>query len=474
MKKYSFIFVSIALIFAGLSSKAQYSINLEIEGNKDSIMFLGYYYLKNTYATDTAYNKKGKFIFENKTKSLEPGIYFFSNAQGKYCEFLIDKEQKFSLITDEKDWVKNMKVKKSKDNEKYFEYLRGTSYFGEQANNVAKLKGKISDEEYNKRIESIRVGNDSVKEGFIINNPNHLLTKILMATRNIEIPEPKLIYKEDNSVDSAAMQNKRYDYYIHHYFDNMDLQCDGLLRTPEAVFSKSYNYYWDELMKYQTKDSIFSFAVHWIEKARGSKLMFKYMVHDITERYLKSPYMGHDEIYINMINKYYASGDATWMPPSAIDKEVARAKKWENARLMKTVPDLACPDTNDVVHNLYSLNSNYKILIFWSYDCGHCATEIPKFFNFYKKYKDLYNIEVMAVNSGTDIEQWKEKVKNLKLDWLNVNGLVANYDWHEYFDIESTPVVLILDKNNRIIGKKIPADNIENYIKFYDEGKIKF
>jgi hypothetical protein len=51
--------------------------------------------------------------------------------------------------------------------------------------------------------------------------------------------------------------------------------------------------------------------------------------------------------------------------------------------------------------------------------------------------------------------------------------LVANYDWHEYFDIESTPVVLILDKDNRIIGKKIPADNIENYIKLYNEGKIK-
>ena len=72
------------------------------------------------------------------------------------------------------------------------------------------------------------------------------------------------------------------------------------------------------------------------------------------------------------------------------------------------------------------------------------------------------------------IKQWKEKIKNLGLDWLNVNGLVANYDWHEYFDLETTPVVLILDKDNRIVGKKIPADNIENYIKFYDEGKIKF
>ena len=227
------------------------------------------------------------------------------------------------------------------------------------------------------------------------------------------------------------------------------------------------------MMKYQTKDSIFNLAVYWIEKARGSKLMFKYMVHDITERYLKSPYMGHEKIYINMINRYYASGDATWMPPTALDKEIARAKKWENSMLLKTVPDLACPDTNGNVHNLYSLNAKYKILIFWAYDCGHCQTEIPKVYEFYKKSKEIYNLEVMAVNSGTDVQLWKNKVKSLNLEWLNVNGLVANYDWHDYFDVESTPLILILDKDNRIIGKKVPASNIENYIKLYDEGKIK-
>lgn len=474
MKRYFFISITILLILVSLNSKAQYSVNIEIEGNKDSVMYLGHYYLKNTYALDTAYNKKGKFVFENKTKALDPGIYFFSNSSGKYCEFLVDKDKFFSLITKESDWVKNMKVKKSKDNEKYFEYLRGTSYFGEEANKINNLKGKIAEEEFNKRMESIRKSNDSIKENFIQDNPDHLLTKVLTATKNIIIPEPKTIYKEDNTVDSAAMQNERFDYYIHHYFDNIDLQHDGMLRTPEAVFFKTYNYYWDELMKYQTKDSIFSLAVHWIEKSRGTKSMFKFLVHDITERYLKSPYMGHDEIYINMINKYYASGDATWMPPSAIDKEVARARKWENGMLMKTVPDLACPDTNDVIHNLYSLTAKYKILIFWSYDCGHCATEIPKIYNYYKKDKETFDVEVMAIHSGLDLKQWKEKIVKLKLDWLNVNGLVANYDWHEYFDIESTPVVFILDKDNRIIGKKIPADNIENYIKLYDEGKIKF
>ncbi len=473
MKKLIFSLFIFGCLFFSSSLKAQYSINIDVKGNKDSILILGYYYLDNTYAIDTAVNKKGKFSFEKKGKTLDPGIYFVSNTNGKYIEFIIDKEQKFSLSTLEEDWLNNIKVSKSKDNEIYYDYIRSTTKLSVEANELGKKKKELGEENFNKQIAQINEKNDSIKNVFMKTYPNHLLSKVLKATQYVEIPKFDNIYKKDGSVDSSAMQNQKYNYYIHHYFDNFDFQCDGLLRTPKAVFHQTYNYYWNEMMKYQTKDSIFNLAVYWIEKARGSKLMFKYMVHDITERYLKSPYMGHDEIYINMINRYYASGDATWMPPTALDKEIARAKKWENSMLLKTVPDLACPDTNGNVHNLYSLNAKYKILIFWAYDCGHCQTEIPKVYEFYKKSKEIYNLEVMAVNSGTDVQLWKNKVKSLNLEWLNVNGLVANYDWHDYFDVESTPLILILDKDNRIIGKKVPASNIENYIKLYDEDKIK-
>jgi thiol-disulfide isomerase/thioredoxin len=473
MKRYYCIF-AIMLLLLSSKSNAQYSITLEIKGSKDTLLFLGNYYLNGTYSIDSAYNKKGKFIFEDKKLTLEDGIYFFANRSGQYCEFIVDKEQKFSLATDEKDWINNISAKKSDVNKEYFAYLKETNRLGSEVKNLGKYKATMGEKEYNEKLKELRFQNDSIKEDFIKRNPNHLLSKVFNATRSVDVPEPEPIYKDDGSIDSVAMQMKKYNYYVSHYFDNIDFQCDGLLRTPQTVFHKYYETFWEDMMKYQTKDSIFSYAVNIIERARGSKLMFKFLVHDITERYLRSPYMGHDEIYINMINKYYASGDAIWMPPSSIDKEVARAKKWSNSTLLKQVPNLACPDTNDVVHDLYGLTGNYKLLIFWSYDCGHCATEIPKLYKFYKDNKDIYKLDVMAVNSGSDINQWKDKIKQLKLDWLNVNGLVANYDWHEYFDLETTPVVFLLDNQNRIIGKKIPADNIENYLKLYNEGKIKF
>lgn len=68
MKRYNFILIALASLFFSVQSMAQYSISVEIKDNKDSVMYLGNYYLKGTYALDTAYNKKGKFVFLRKKK----------------------------------------------------------------------------------------------------------------------------------------------------------------------------------------------------------------------------------------------------------------------------------------------------------------------------------------------------------------------------------------------------------------------
>lgn len=473
--KTKLIFLFILSLFFVNTSKAQYKISIEIKDNKDTMLILGNYYLKGTFAFDTAYSNtnNGRFVFENKDKTLENGIYFFANNIGRYCEFIIDNDKAFTLKTKEEDWAKYMKSKDSKNNQLYFEYMNNNSIFADKASELNKGKNNLSKEEYEDAMIKLRLKSDTLKEDFLTNNPGHLLSKVLNATKDIIIPEPDTKYKGNGEIDSTAIQLERYYYYKIHYFDNLDLRCDGLLRTPQAVFYDYYNRYWEEVIKHQPNDSIFKYANYWIEKSRGSKLIFKFLVHDITERYLKSPIMGHEEIYVRMIKKYYESGQASWMNPSDLDKEIIRANKWEKTLKGKIVPDIICPDTNNIMHSLYDIDAKYKILIFWSYDCGHCSTEIPNLYNFYKNNKDVYKLGVMAVNSGENIGKWKEFISNKNLNWLNVNGLVVNYDWHKYFDINSTPYIVILDMENKIIAKKISADNIPDFIKYYDQGLIK-
>ncbi len=463
----------LCMTLLGMVSKAQYEIKLEIENCKDSSLILGHYYLGKTYALDTAYNKKGKFVFKSKDKHLESGIYFFSTMKGKFCEFMVDGEQKFSLKTKDSDWTYNMRAKGSKTAEIYFQYMQANKELNEGVAQLNKEKASISEEEFASRQKALQLYGDSLKNEFIQKNPDHLLSKVLTATKPVRVPEMAVPMKEDGSADSARWSNERWTYYKRHFFDNIDLSCSGLLRTPEPVFNRSYEYFWKEVMKYEPLDSVLFYADYIISLSKGSKGMNRFLIHNITERFLQSPVMGHDLVYVEMIKRYYKSGIADWLSPSAIETEVLRAEKWENLLIGKTVPNLSCPDTNELWHSLYGLDKKYKVLIFWSPDCGHCTTEIPKLYDFYTKNKQTYDLEVMAVNTESDTTHWRQFIAEKELDWINVNGLVANFDWRDYFDVVKTPVVFILNRQNQIVAKNISSDNLERLMELIDSGKLK-
>lgn len=473
IRKRNWLLLVVLLCFT-TSLSAQYEIKVEIENSKDSCLLLGHYYLDKTYAIDTAWSNKGKFVFKKKDKKLEPGIYFFSNLKGRFCELMIDTEQKMSLKTVENDWVGKMKVKGSKTSALYFDYMQANEPLNREYERLSKAKDAMTKPEYDSCLRSVQLRGDSLKNSFIEKNPQHLLSKVLLATKAVQVPEMPILQGEDGKPDSTEWANRRWYWYKQHFFDNIDLGCSGLLRTPSAVFFRSYEYFWNEVMKYESVDTILVYAEQIIDKAKGSKAMNRFLIHNITERYLQSPVMGHDKVYVEMVKRYIKTGKADWLSPSSIESEVLRAEKWENILIGKTVPNLACPDENNVWHDLYSMNNKYKILIFWSADCGHCSTEVPKIYDFYKQYKEKYNLEVMAVNTESDTLHWHKFIADKDLQWVNVNGLVANFDWREYFDVVKTPVVFILDDKNKIIAKNIQGDNIAKIMELLDEGKLKF
>jgi thiol-disulfide isomerase/thioredoxin len=386
---------------------------------------------------------------------------------------MIQNEEKIRLKTKEENWNKFMQVKSgSQELKAYYEYMQNTEQIQERAKVL--IEQKVEKEVYDKEIKVLSLVNDSIKNAFIEKYPDYLLSKVFNATKPITIPDFPMPKKEDGSADSLEWNSQRWYYYKNHYFDNIDLSCAGLLRTPKMVFFHNYNRYWEEIMKYERTDTIIDYAHKVIEKAKGSKAMTRYLIHNIAERYLQSPYMGHDKIYVELIKAYYETGIADWVSPSDMEKNIERAHKWENLLLGKQVPDLACMDSANVWHNTRDCNKDFKILLFWSPGCGHCSVEVPKYDKFYKEKKDIYSVEIFAINTESDLEAWKKFIKEKDLQWINLNGLVANYDWREYFDVEKTPIMFILDKNNTIVAKNVPADNIEQIIKAIKEGKFTY
>ena len=72
-----------------------------------------------------------------------------------------------------------------------------------------------------------------------------------------------------------------------------------------------------------------------------------------------------------------------------------------------------------------------------------------------------------------DVDEWKKFLEEQKIeDWLNVADIsfddegnpLANSDWRDKYDIYSTPVVYLLDKEKRILAKRINHDQLKEII----------
>ena len=89
MKKYAFTILLALLPLLSVAAKPGYKITFMAEGNKDSVLYMGFYLAQYKFFSDTAYNNgKGKFVFEG-DEELEPGLYYVTNNTDLFVEFVV-------------------------------------------------------------------------------------------------------------------------------------------------------------------------------------------------------------------------------------------------------------------------------------------------------------------------------------------------------------------------------------------------
>ncbi|MCX6266490.1 MAG: DUF5106 domain-containing protein, partial [Bacteroidetes bacterium] len=115
-----------------------------------------------------------------------------------------------------------------------------------------------------------------------------------------------------------------YRYFKAHFWDGSDFTDDRLLRTP--VFHNKLKKYFDNIVV-QNPDSVIIEVDALIEKSRPNPEMFKYMVWFSTYRYENPEYMGFDKVFIHIVDKYYVTGQTTWITQSVNENIIKKAAK---------------------------------------------------------------------------------------------------------------------------------------------------
>ncbi|MCC7303339.1 MAG: redoxin domain-containing protein [Bacteroidia bacterium] len=446
-----------------------FDIRGKIHGWKDTTFLFGHYYADKNVVKDTLrLDHKGEFVFKG-GKTWPGGIYLIVAPNKKFFEILIDKQQKFSIETDTSDYVGQMKIKGSDDNEVFYKYLR---YLAPRGKEMEKLKkdmeiaktdtaaaGKVR-----RRMAEVEKEVKAYKLQFIKDKPESFLAVIFKASQDPEIPPTPIL--PSGRKDSTFP----YRYYKAHYWDNIPLNDDRMLRTP--LFHPKLKF-WFEKMMAQIPDSIVKESKKLIAATNGNKEMFKYLVYYVTFTYESSQVMGMDAVFVEMVNSYYKTGQAFWVDSTQLKKISDRANTLEPLLLGKKAKNLVLPDTSGhLMKALHDVKAKYTVLFFWEPSCGHCQKEAPKLLAFYEKNKQK-GVEIYAVNIDSNKEEWTEFIRKNNLHWLNVANLFHHYYLREIFDIYSTPVIYLLDENKIIKAKRLGVDQLEGFIDHLEKERLR-
>ncbi len=463
INKLFFLSLLTCLSLGAFSQKKGYNINVKLTNSTDTSILLVSYYLASNEKVDTAFLEKGSYTFSG-DESLNGGIYLVVFQNKQYFEMIVDKDQFFSIDTDPEDPINKMKIKGNEDNEKFYAYLADVNVFGRKDRDL-NSKYKIAEgnkperERIKKEIIAVNEEVLNVKRKFMTDNEGSLFAKVLLASQEPEVPT-ELPLKEDGTPDSTYI----YKYYKEHFFDGFDFADERLLRTP--IYAAKIERYFKKVIV-QRPDTLIKETIGIIEKAKPNKETYKYCIWYFTYQVETSKIMGMDAVFVALGKKYYTTGEAYWVTEGTLKRMTKRINTLDRLLIGNAAPNLIMQDTLFQLKSLYDLKADYSLIVFWDPDCGHCKHEVNSLIKWYNENAKKYNVEVYSVCADTNVVKWKKKINEYKIhDWINVDGprsLTENY--HDLYDIISTPTIYLLDKEKKIMAKRLSWSQNTAYIK---------
>ncbi|MFM9836636.1 MAG: thioredoxin-like domain-containing protein [Cyclobacteriaceae bacterium] len=474
MKRLSLTIIALCLAGAAFSQSG-YRIDFKIKSWKDTTVYLGSYYGESTVLKDTAQVKAGAFHFDGK-KPLPEGIYYLVLAKNKLFDFVVGKNQIFTLETHSTDYlkvdeyVKNLVVKGDADNQLFFDNLHFIGDRSLEAEPLIKIlrDSTLTEEQKKPTRESFSKINDKVmsyQKQLIEKNPTTMTARLLKVTQQIEVPDPPK--KADGSIDSTF----QLKYYRQHFFDNMDLADEALIHLPRPFYQEKVKEYLDKLF-IPAPDTITKAIDGLVAKAKKNPETYKYLVYSCMVLYQAPEIMGLDEVFVNLNDKYFASGEMNYWAVASIKKSMKdHADKIRTSMIGHTGANLMMQDQNLQPRSMYDIKNKYTILFIFDPDCGHCREETPKLVEFYNKSKAKYNFEVFAVASDTSIAKMKKFIQEFKTPWITVNGPRTYLKEHysKLYHSETTPTIYILDDKKKIIAKKLPVKQLDDFLSKHEK-----
>jgi thiol-disulfide isomerase/thioredoxin len=443
MKKIFFaVLVSLVCSYSSGQLKNGYEIDITIRGLQDSTVFLAYHLGDKQYIKDTIKLDKAGHGIVMGQEVLSQGIYMIVLPGRKYFEILISKDQQFALNCSYNDYFSTLKFTGSDENSAFIEYQKKWMVMQQQAGSLAKRvqNNKQNSDSLKILTKTQKLQEENMKsylKSVIDANNGNLFATLVKALLPLEVPEFSVPAGVHNPDSVRWVMN--YNYNKDHFFDNIDLTDERLLRTP--ILQARLNAFFTNVV-IQLPDSINKEIDKIIIKCKGNYKVFQFIAVYLFNHFRESEIMGHDAVMVKLADDIYLSGKADWVTKQFKDDLRKQIELIRPNLIGKKAENLIMDSYKGIFVSLYDIEKEFTILYFWEPDCGHCIEATPKLKTYYEKVKD-YSIEVFAVCTTSDKPKWTKYIEDNKLTWINGWDPDRSSHFDYYYNVQTTPMVYI-------------------------------
>ena len=467
------LLLAACLFLTKARSQNGYTIHLHLKPYTSGKVYLGYYYGKIKALADSAQLNAGSDgVFSGESR-LPGGVYFMvSPNRAILFELLIDSQQHFSVSADTTNLPGSVVFTGSPDNTTFQTYTRYTAEKGreivkDQAALASALKTGDSAAVRTNR-EKIKQLNDAItqdREELSRKYPSTLLATLFQALKEPEIPPASR--QPGGKYDSVFA----FHYFKDHYWDGLSFSDERLTRTP--VFEPRLDKYFRELVS-PDPDSIEKEADRMLLEARVSKPMFQYLMVYFVQKYVNPEFMGQDAVYVHLFDKYINAGETGFFTEKYRKYLNDRAYSIMANLIGQPAANLEMVDTTGALRPLYGVNADYIIVCFWDPTCSHCKEVVPRLDSMYKAKWKQEGVKIYGVMVDGGRDAWIQFIKDHNLsDWTHVYETKEHEEatekagqpgFRQLYDVYQTPTLYLLDKDKRIIAKKLSYEQLDEVI----------
>lgn len=453
-------------LFTGLSV-FPYNIVLEIKNCPSDYIYFGAHKGPDFEVIDSVLAINGVAVFKS-DKILPHGVYFIVIPPQSRFDFIIADAQNIKISTNARNLLGELKCDGEKQYTNFINLqkeIAGINKIRTQLNmelefyksympdTVAVIKNKL---------DSLNLQQSGLYGKYKQQtDSSDFLYKLLAIIEPFNVPEE---IEALRYTDTKA----HYNYYKDHYLDRVDFADESLLNTPEFAFHKLLvdycQYFFDT--RINKPEEVYPDIDSLIKKTSSNKEYNKYVLNYLISRY-ESPADLRLEAYLVYVYRNYFLVDRPWW----VGDQVFAIMKFRIEGIQYNVigniaRDLNLPDSTGEYHSIYNMDSEYKVLLFWEPDCDICNETAQILSGQYHKLL-TNNIDIYAVLTNSESEEWSKFIEENALDWINVYDPDNTSNFATYYGTYKTPRIYILDQYNKIITKDIKPDSIYDYIQAY-------